>query len=62
MQVGVTAFPEHRVVLPAFPGDYDIAPVVDAAILTAQPERASISLPGTFALAPTVSLDAQASQ
>lgn len=62
VEVGVSAFPEHTALLPAFPGTYEVAPVVDPDVHTPEPVTTSIGVPGTFHLAPRVSATASVSQ
>lgn len=60
--VDVSGFPDRTAVLPAFPGTYTVAPVVDDDVFTPTSEEVSIGLPGTVFLAPDVDLDARISE
>lgn len=60
--VDVSGFPDRTAVLPAFPGTYTVAPVVDDDVFIPTSEEVSIGLPGTFFLAPDVNLDARISE
>lgn len=58
VRVDVSGFPDREAVLPAFPGTYTVAPVVESDVFAPTSEVVSIGLPGTFFLAPDVGLEA----